>query len=127
MSMRLYGQAKPISVAPMVSVPSSILQRKCACGGTPGPTGECAECRRKRLGIQPKLTINQPGDKYEQEADRVAGQVMRMPEPRLQRQTELEDDDAGKPVRMAHILRAARSEYSKLDKTLTNAEIRGWK
>lgn len=25
------------------------LQRKCACGGTPGPTGECEECRRKRL------------------------------------------------------------------------------
>jgi len=25
------------------------LQRKCACGGTPCPTGECAECRRKRL------------------------------------------------------------------------------
>ena len=35
--------------------------------------------------------------------------------------------DAGQPVCMAHILRAARSEYSKLDKTLTNAEIRGWK
>lgn len=26
-----------------------LLQRKCACGGTPGPTGECAECRTKRL------------------------------------------------------------------------------
>ena len=26
-----------------------LLQRKCACGGTPGPTGECDECRRKRL------------------------------------------------------------------------------
>jgi hypothetical protein len=27
-----------------------ILQRKrCACGGTPGPSGECAECRTKRL------------------------------------------------------------------------------
>jgi hypothetical protein len=36
--------------------------------------------------IQTKLTINQPGDKYEQEADRVAEQVMHMPEPRLQRQ-----------------------------------------
>lgn len=30
--------------------------------------------------IQPKLRINQPGDKYEQEADRVAEQVIRMPE-----------------------------------------------
>lgn len=31
--------------------------------------------------IQPKLKIGQPNDKYEQEADRVADQVMRMPEP----------------------------------------------
>lgn len=29
-----------------------LLQRKCACGGTPGPTGECAECRAERLGLQ---------------------------------------------------------------------------
>jgi hypothetical protein len=26
-----------------------ILQRKCACGGTPGPGGECEACRKKRL------------------------------------------------------------------------------
>jgi peptidoglycan hydrolase-like protein with peptidoglycan-binding domain len=31
--------------------------------------------------IQTKLTIGEPGDKYEQEADRVADQVMRMPDP----------------------------------------------
>jgi len=31
---------------------------------------------RAPLSIQPKLKINQPGDKYEQEADRVAEQVM---------------------------------------------------
>jgi len=30
--------------------------------------------------IQPKLTIGQPNDKYEQEADRIADQVMRIPE-----------------------------------------------
>ena len=37
--------------------------------------------------ILTKLTINEPGDEYEQEADRVAEQVMRMPDPaiRLQR------------------------------------------
>jgi peptidoglycan hydrolase-like protein with peptidoglycan-binding domain len=33
--------------------------------------------------LRPKLKIGQPDDKYEQEADRVAEQVMRMPEPRL--------------------------------------------
>src|SRR5262245_33673244 len=31
--------------------------------------------------IQAKLTVSQPGDQYEQEADRVAEQVMRMPDP----------------------------------------------
>src|SRR5215208_4516328 len=29
-----------------------LLQRKCACGGTPGLDGECAECRQKRLSRQ---------------------------------------------------------------------------
>jgi hypothetical protein len=28
---------------------SGLLQRKCACGGTPGPTGECEKCRKNRL------------------------------------------------------------------------------
>jgi len=44
-------------------------------------------------GIQAKLVVGQPGDKYEQEADRVADEVMRMPEPRLQRQAEEEEEE----------------------------------
>jgi len=40
---------------------------------------------REPSAIQTKLAINQPGDEYEQEADRVSEQVMRMPEPQLQR------------------------------------------
>jgi uncharacterized protein DUF4157/putative RNase toxin 16 of polymorphic toxin system len=36
---------------------------------------------RSAPAIQTKLTINQPGDVYEQEADRVAETVMRMPDP----------------------------------------------
>ncbi|HEU4775791.1 MAG TPA: DUF4157 domain-containing protein [Telluria sp.] len=35
--------------------------------------------------LQTKLTIGEPGDAFEQEADRVAEQTMRMPEGRLQR------------------------------------------
>ncbi len=34
--------------------------------------------------------------------------------------------EAGEPVGMTHLLRAARSEYSKLEKPLTEAEIGGW-
>ncbi len=36
-------------------------------------------------GIQPKLVVSTPSDPYEREADRIAEQVMRMPEPQLQR------------------------------------------
>ncbi|NIM95754.1 MAG: DUF4157 domain-containing protein [Anaerolineales bacterium] len=44
--------------------------------------GTCHTCPAR---VQAKLKINPPGDKYEQEADRVADKVMRMPEPKLQR------------------------------------------
>ncbi len=52
------------------------IQRKplCPCDGG------CPRCKNSGM-IQPKLTIGQPNDKYEQEADRIADQVMRMPEP----------------------------------------------
>ncbi|MGH2538029.1 MAG: DUF4157 domain-containing protein, partial [Candidatus Promineifilaceae bacterium] len=59
-----------------------------------GLGGACGACgREKRLGIQPKLRLNRPGDRYEQEADRVAEQVMAMPEPKLQRRTDEEDEE----------------------------------
>lgn len=54
------------------------IQRKPACSCD----GGCPTCAGV---IQPKLTIGQPNDKYEQEADRVADRVMRMPEPQVQR------------------------------------------
>jgi len=39
-------QAKTASFLPPAQ---GILQRKCACGGSPGVDGECAGCRQKRL------------------------------------------------------------------------------
>lgn len=47
----------------------------------------------RRPTFQPKLTIGAPNDRYEQEADRVADQVMRMPEPQVQRQIEPEEEE----------------------------------
>ena len=43
--------------------------------------------------LQAKLRIGQPGDVYEQEADRVADAVMRMPEPGVQRQFAPEEEE----------------------------------
>ena len=59
----------------------SLIQRACGCGGT------CASCSGKSSG----LTVGPANDAYEQEADRVADAVMRMPDPALQRQEEEED------------------------------------
>jgi len=43
--------------------------------------------------LQAKLRIDQPGDIYEQEADRMAERVMHMPEPQVQRQAEEEEEE----------------------------------
>jgi hypothetical protein len=58
---------------------NTYIQRKptCVCGGG------CPRCQGG-LPIQAKLTIGQPNDKYEHEADHVADEVMRMPEPEVQ-------------------------------------------
>jgi hypothetical protein len=48
METRLYALPKA-AVPSFAPVRRSLLQRKCACGGTPGPTGECDACRKKKL------------------------------------------------------------------------------
>lgn len=70
--------AKTPTITPLHS---GLLQRKCtSCGNHTVAGGDCAECKKhKPLGLQTKLTINEPGDRYEQEADRIADEVMAMP------------------------------------------------
>lgn len=68
---------------PFTPVARGVLQRKCACGTHIMGGGQCAECQKKKLGVdgkplQAKLAISEPGDAYEQEADRVAEQVIQM-------------------------------------------------
>ena len=61
----------------------------------PEAKAQQAEIRRilRSTGAQAKLTIGQPNDKYEQEADRVVDQVMAMPDPRVQRQSEAVEEE----------------------------------
>lgn len=69
----------PVAAA---TLPSALLQRKCACGGAPGLSGECAECQETRLqrkaatATQGNLAISEPGDALEREADRIADAVV---------------------------------------------------
>ncbi len=48
----------------------------CSCGGG------CPRCRGE-APVQPKLAIGVPGEAFEQEADRIADQVMSMPNPQV--------------------------------------------
>jgi len=90
-------QKTAVKLSP-VSIPSHaglLLQRKCACGTpTSSLSGSCQECQRNKK-IQTKLTIGASDDPLEQEADRVADQVLAAPArpptshtaPRIQRRT----------------------------------------
>ncbi|MDD5319215.1 MAG: DUF4157 domain-containing protein [Methylococcales bacterium] len=85
-----------------------ILQRKCSCGGS------CASCAGKEeemREIQTKLTIGAANDVYEQEADRVAEQVIRMPDSSVQ--PENEQSNAGINIR-----RVTSSDNDTLDSHL---------
>jgi hypothetical protein len=54
MNAPLQAQMKvaPPSPAAGSVVPAGLLQRQCACGGSPGADGECTACRKKRLQRQ---------------------------------------------------------------------------
>jgi hypothetical protein len=59
---------------------SGLLKRKHDFGPHTIAGGELeAYSKKKRLGLQTKLKVNEPGDIYEQEVDRIADQVMAMP------------------------------------------------
>jgi Domain of unknown function (DUF4157) len=80
LQMRNGSGGLPAPSVPLRPSQGGILQRKCACGGAAGMSGECEECsKKKRFGLQTKLKVNEPGDIYEQEADRIADQVMATP------------------------------------------------
>lgn len=72
---------------------AAVLQRSCGSGAAGPDCGQVAQAeehgrptlQQKSVTLPPfiqaKLTVSQPGDAYEQEADRVAEEVMRMHDP----------------------------------------------
>ena len=98
MNTRLQTQRKAAPAPSFRSVQTRLLQRKCACGGLPGLTGECDECERGKGAlqrnanhqstpdtgfspsripvVQAKLTVGASNDPLEQEADWIADQVL---------------------------------------------------
>ena len=85
----------PMSFLAPAKLPGS--ENKLAWGGE---LQEFVALQRNPLEAQPplvqaKLKIGRPDDEYEQEADRVADQVMSMPEPRVQRACQKCQDEEG--------------------------------
>ena len=81
MISQAYAKWTPVRLSGLPRPNGHVLQPKCACGGSSGLTGVCDACKSKKLlgkPLQAKLQINEPGDQYELEADRVAEQVMQM-------------------------------------------------
>ena len=70
-------RAIPLSVPAEVSAPTHASETFNAMGRVQSQLGNAAISRAVRAGrIQAKLTVGAPGDPYEQEADRVAEQIM---------------------------------------------------
>ncbi|HEX6259274.1 MAG TPA: DUF4157 domain-containing protein [Woeseiaceae bacterium] len=91
MSEREQNQTHTVAVANPGSAPGGLLQRKCGCGNHTVAGGECKECGKKRNVrqsespsqgatrapiMQRKLSVGASHDPLEQEADRIAYQVV---------------------------------------------------
>jgi hypothetical protein len=64
-----------------------ILHRKCGGDNQFAGGGECVECGKKNQFLQRRaIHLSESGDRYEQEADRIANQVMRVQEPTAKHQ-----------------------------------------
>lgn len=87
MSTRLQAQTKATSgpTPSFTLLRTGLPQRKPAFDGTPGPTGESIDRCRKPLVSQLPLIQAKPTDRYEQEAEQVADDVIHRPEPDVQR------------------------------------------
>ena len=63
------------TMTPARYLSNGTIYRKCACGGTHGPGGECAECGKKRMALQRKET----GGAQQVSIPPVVNEVLRSP------------------------------------------------
>ncbi len=78
-----------------------------------------------KAAIQPKLTINNPNDKFEQEADAVADKVMQMDTPTLQTKPDNSSFFKASPISITSVQRKCahcESEEKKLQRKQINGE-----
>jgi Domain of unknown function (DUF4157) len=76
-------KATPITTA----TPGVILQRKCSCGSTPGPTGECENCRKKREAKEQTVQRVAVDSSPVNEVPQIVHEVLQSPGQPLDRET----------------------------------------
>lgn len=69
MSEWLLNQMNGVTAPSFRPLPSGLLQRKCACGNSPGFSGECTECGEQKLSNQRKIRRCQLQKSGTQQAD----------------------------------------------------------
>ena len=80
MTIALARRYNPMRAAP--AKPRAGRKTRCPCQTTAAPqTAAPVRMFSAPPVVQPKLTVGDVGDRFEQEADRVADRVMRMPDP----------------------------------------------
>src|SRR6266487_3775495 len=75
--IRLHTRVRTAPTVSFTPACSGLLQRKCICGGTPGPTGECEQCRKKNL--QRKTRNSELGTRNDSPVPPVVPEVLRSP------------------------------------------------
>ena len=83
--LKQHGDTRPAAGLSSPRGPLTLIQRKCRCGESAGPTNKCPDCRtRQLLGKSDRLdarwALSQPGDALEREAERMARQALQNPE-----------------------------------------------
>lgn len=86
---RLRAPLKAAQPPSFTQVGVGLLQRKCACGGTPGPSGECEACRKKRESKTLQRASDHPSSliPHSSAVPPIVHEVLRSPGQSLDRET----------------------------------------
>ncbi len=79
MSTRVASPIKTAPMLPFTPAHTGLLQRKCACGGSPRVTGECAECSKNRLSLQRATRNSKPETANSDAMPPIVHEVLRSP------------------------------------------------
>jgi hypothetical protein len=86
--MTMQTQTQNAVAKPAAPQMGGVLQRKCACGGATGPTGECAACKQKREAREGTVQRSATNSSPVNEVPEIVHDVLRSPGQPLERNTQ---------------------------------------